>query len=148
MFLGPTPEDAVESIGAALRSAAAGQGRLRLRTGRSGVFPSPHAPRVLWLGLDGDLDRLGRLQRRVETAIAPLGYPDPQAGTPARPFSPHLTLGRLRPEASQAERAAVGLAVAALSPGAVPFEVGDVSLMLSELSPRGARYSRLLNVPL
>jgi 2'-5' RNA ligase len=143
-FLGPTAEAAVEPIGAALRSAAAGQGALRLRTTHLGVFPSQRAPRVLWLGLDGDLARLGQLQQRVEAALAPLGYP-----TERRPFWPHLTLGRVRPEASPAERSAVGAAVAAAAPAApVWFEVGEVSLMLSQLSPRGARYSPLLTVPL
>jgi 2'-5' RNA ligase len=143
-FLGATPEDAVEPIGAALRAAAERHGRLHLRTGHPGAFPNPQQPRVLWLGLDGDLARLGELQQKVEAAIAPLGYP-----TENRPFSPHLTLGRLRPDASRADRAAAGAALAAAAPPRpVAFEATGVSLMLSELSPRGARYSRLLSAPL
>ena len=143
-FLGPTPEDAVEPIGAALRAGLAGHGAIRLRTGQPGTFPTPRAPRVLWLGLEGDVARLGQLQDKVEAAIAPFGYP-----TEARPFSPHLTLGRVRQEAGNAERVAIGAAVgAAAAPRPVAFEVDAVSLMLSELSPRGARYSPLLTVPL
>jgi len=143
-FLGPTPEDGVEPVGAALRAAAEGHGSLRLATGRPGAFPSTRAPRVLWLGLDGDVARLGQLQQKVEAAIVPLGYP-----SEGRPFSPHLTLGRVRQEAGNAERLAVGAAVAAAAaPPPIAFELDEVSLMLSELSPRGARYSRLLTVPL
>ncbi|HEV8634024.1 MAG TPA: RNA 2',3'-cyclic phosphodiesterase [Chloroflexota bacterium] len=143
-FLGPTPEDAVEPIGAALRAAADGHGAIRLRTGQPGAFPNPRAPRVLWLGLEGDVARLGQLQQKVEAAIAPLGYP-----TEARPFSPHLTLGRLRQDATGRDRTAAGAATAAAaSPRPVAFEIDAVSLMLSELSPQGARYSPLLTVPL
>jgi 2'-5' RNA ligase len=142
-FLGPTAQEAVEPIGTALRSAAEGHGPIRLRTGRPGAFPNARAPRVLWLGLDGDVAHLAALQQKVETAIAPLGYP-----TEARPFSPHLTLGRVRQEAGQAERAATGAAISAAAPTTSLFEVGAISLMLSELTPSGARYSPLLTVPL
>ena len=110
-FLGDTPESAVPGVEAALRAALAGTAAFDLRTGALGCFPSGRAPRVLWLGLDGDLAPLTAARDAVEAAIAPLGWP-----TEARPFSPHLTLGRLRPEASPAERAGIGKAAGTIWP--------------------------------
>src|SRR5207244_6638048 len=144
-----TPESAVAAVEAALRGAVAGRGALRLRTGALGCFPSGRQPRVLWLGLDGDLEPLGALRDAVEEAISPLGWPDPQAGAPTRPFAPHLTLARLRPDASHAERAGIGQACGTIwPPPPTHFAVQEVSLMLSELRPDGARYTPLARVPL
>lgn len=53
-----------------------------------GVFPNLRRPRVLWAGVTPD-PALELLQHRVEQAFAPLGFP-----TEARPFRPHVTLGR------------------------------------------------------
>ncbi|HEY3111808.1 MAG TPA: RNA 2',3'-cyclic phosphodiesterase [Chloroflexota bacterium] len=143
-FLGDTPESAVPAIEVSLRAALAGARAFALRTGALGCFPSGRSPRVLWLGLDGELEPLTATRDAVEAAIAPLGWP-----TEARPFSPHLTLGRLRPDASPAERAGIGKAAGAIWPPApTPLPVASVSLMRSELGPRGARYTRLVEVSL
>lgn len=141
-FLGDTPESRVEEVAAALREAVGGSPALTLQTGAIGCFPSGRAPRVLWLGLDGDLEGLQRLRDAVEEQVSPLGWP-----TEARPFAPHLTLARLRPEATPAERRGVGQACGTIwPPSATELPVAEVSLMLSELLPSGARYSSLANV--
>jgi RNA 2',3'-cyclic 3'-phosphodiesterase len=145
-FLGPTAEEAVDGVGEAMRRALAehANGPLRLTTSHVGFFPGPRVPRVVWLGLDGELERLGALRDALEESIAPLGWP-----TEARPFAPHLTLGRLRPQASPAERAGVGRVLGQVwAPEPLAFQVDQVSLMLSELGPAGARYTRLVGVPL
>lgn len=143
-FLGPTPEDAVARVDRALARAARGTGPLRLRTAELGCFPDRRSPRVLWLGLDGDLERLGALRDAIEREVSPLGWP-----TEPRPFAPHLTLGRLRSDTTPAERRALGEALAGMTPPApVAFAARELSLMRSDLSPKGARYSRLLAVPL
>jgi 2'-5' RNA ligase len=145
-FLGPTAEEAVAGVEAAMRTALdrRATGALRLVTTHVGFFPGPRVPRVVWLGLEGELERLGAIRDALEETIAPLGWP-----TEARPFAPHLTLGRLRPDASPAERAGVGRVLGQVwAPDRVAFEVDRVSLMLSELGPGGARYTRLAEVPL
>ena len=143
-FLGDTPETALVGIEAALRASLAEVPAFGLQTGALGCFPSGRAPRVLWLGLDGGLAPLAAAHDAVEAAIAPLGWP-----TEARPFAPHLTLGRLRPDASPAERAGIGKAAGAIwPPRPTALAVGAVSLMRSELGPGGARYTRLVEVSL
>ena len=145
-FLGATPETAVAGVEAAMREAvgAWAKGELSLATSHVGFFPGPRVPNVIWLGLDGDVERLGALRDALEGTIAPLGWP-----TEKRPFQPHLTLARFRKEATPAERAGVARVLGQLwAPEPVPFRLCEVSLMQSVLGPAGAQYSRLVAVPL
>jgi RNA 2',3'-cyclic 3'-phosphodiesterase len=65
-FLGPTPPDRVEPLGAALRSLTAGFAPPRLRAMELGVFPDWKRPRVLWVGVRDKNDVLRPLQLAVE----------------------------------------------------------------------------------
>jgi 2'-5' RNA ligase len=143
-FLGPTPAGLLPDVEARLVASLAGRRQFALDLAGLGVFPSPGAPRVLWVGLAGQIDDLMAVQRLVEEALSPLGYP-----TDARRFSPHLTLARVNDWAGAADRQFIGEAVrnAGVSP-AGRVEVAEVSLMRSELGRGGARYSRLLAVAL
>jgi len=143
-FLGDTPADAVPEIARRLGDALSGVPGFSLSLAALGVFPSAQAPRVVWIGLSGDLACLQEARRRVEGAISPLGYP-----TERRPFLPHLTLARVADFTSPTERREIGAAVQAAAPlPHVQFKVGEVCLIRSELGPGGARYSRLAAIRL
>ncbi len=107
----------------------------------AGAFPTPKSPRVVWLGVGGELDVAQEFYRRLEIAFAALGFPPED-----RPFSPHLTLGRVK---SPAGRTALTQALAHLPPPtAPPFQVSEVVLFRSNLTPRGATYLPLKVIPL
>ncbi len=142
-FLGSVAASQIGDIVRALDQAAAPLAPFRLVVSGPGVFPGASAPRVAWLGLEGDLDTLRELQERVETCVAPLGYP-----TEKRGFTPHLTLARLREGIAPPQRRLFGETFLAVKSGRVEFRVEAVALMQSKLSPLGARYSRLAEVPL
>jgi 2'-5' RNA ligase len=55
----------------------------------TGAFPNLDRPRVVWVGLTGE--GLVRLAERVEAAVVRLGF-----APEGRPYSPHLTIGRVR----------------------------------------------------
>jgi 2'-5' RNA ligase len=93
---------------------------------------------VLWAGLQGDLASLQALQAAVEKTVSPLGFPSEE-----RRFSPHLTVGRLRDDASPEARAYLGSAIQALHLAPAAFTVRGISLMRSDLQPQGAVYTRL-----
>ena len=104
-----------------------------------GVFPNRRAPRVLWAGVDGELEALSSLQQAAERAITGLGYPPEE-----RAFRPHITLGRPRRSVSDAHRARIGeVLLATTDPKPVPWIVESVEVMRSELHPSGARYTVL-----
>jgi 2'-5' RNA ligase len=109
-----------------------------------GCFPSSRQPRVLWVGLDDPRGMLKTLHSAIEGGCAALKLP-----TEDRPFSPHLTLGRVRREAAAGAAAFVRSVFEAertLDLGEMPVDL--VHLFRSELRPSGAVYSRLHSVGL
>ena len=131
-FLGDVDEARVPGVVAAVQDAASGIPPFTLKTAHLGGFPRLERARVFWLGLQGDVDVVCRLQERVEQVLAPMGFAPER-----RRFFPHITLGRAR-------RNPVGGAPA--SGAAVPavhFPVDRVVVMKSDLQPGGAVYSPL-----
>ncbi len=138
-FLGNISVDKVSAISEAIAEVARSVAPFRLEITEFGAFPNTKAPRVAWVGFGGDLESLLRLQRGIDQALIPLGFP-PEA----RAFSPHLTLGRVRDQATPQERRRLGERVASLEVQGQPsLYVDRVSLMRSQLTSKGAIYSRL-----
>lgn len=137
-FLGDVSEGRLGPITQALEHAVAARLPFALRFGTVGAFPSLARPRVLWLGLEGDLAALLSLQRSVEDRLAALGFP-----SEGRVFSPHLTLARLR----QGQRLdATELARAASPQDHLPeatLLINNLALIQSTLRPQGPLYTRL-----
>jgi RNA 2',3'-cyclic 3'-phosphodiesterase len=88
-FLGDVPEERMPEVIDAVSAAASITLPFEVRPGGFGAFPDLRRPRVLWTGVDGDLESLCGHQARVEEELARRGFPRED-----RPFSPHLTLGR------------------------------------------------------
>ena len=132
-FLGDVSDERAADVRAALGRAARGARPLPLALGEFGVFPDFQRPRVVWAGITAD-SGLEILQHRVEQEFEPLGFP-----TEARPFRPHVTLGRAGREARP--RDFTGLEAAL---GDLQFEaavvVESVDLMQSTLESAGAVY--------
>jgi 2'-5' RNA ligase len=141
-FLGETPRERVPSIQGAISGSVGGIAPHEVALGELGTFGG-RTPRVLWVNLGGETDSLLRLQRRVDSALDGLGYPSEK-----RPFSPHLTLARVKPEAGREVAEPLAAAVRSVSVPAAAIPVREVSLMLSKLGPGGAVYRRLEAWPL
>jgi 2'-5' RNA ligase len=138
-FLGAVDGDRVSAVTEALASAARACPSFRLGIRGLGAFPSPARPRVLWAGIDAGAATAAALATRIDEALATLGFKqDPRA------LSPHVTLGRVRQPHAQ-PRLAEALAV---TRDFGELDVAHVSLMRSDLSPRGARYTELAGAPL
>lgn len=96
-FLGSVEEERIAAIGDALTAALSGAPAFAAAARGLGVFPSWRDAHVVWVGLEDADDRCGSdaglaaLARRVDAALAPLGFP-----AETRPFRAHLTLGRVR----------------------------------------------------
>ncbi len=143
-FLGDTTEDKVEAVKAALARAAAGWGPFSFTVGELGCFPNARQPRVVWVGVQEPSGALARLQQMVETHVTPLGFP-----TEKRPFSPHLTLGRVQKYASRSEVRQIGEVVAANTVGSLgQMTATAISYIKSDLRPGGAVYTTLFEARL
>jgi 2'-5' RNA ligase len=143
-FLGNIDSALTGRITDAIREAARGIHPFRVEMGGLGVFPGPSRVRVVWVGLTGEVEKLAQLQKRIDADLAPLGF------TPeARPFTPHLTLARVRDQAAPEQRQELGRLVTAThfeAPGSITVDA--VHLMRSQLTPQGPIYTRLGSVAL
>lgn len=140
-FLGAVPEERIPEIDAAVRAAAAAARPLQLELRGAGGFPNARRPRIVWLGLAGDVAPLGALAEDLGRRLTPLGL-QPEG----RPFNPHLTVGRAR-----APHGAPGLggALAEAAQGeGIGWRAVELVLFESHLEPGGARHEALLRAPL
>jgi 2'-5' RNA ligase len=138
-FLGGVDEARLADVAAALKRAATVPA-FEVEIVGLGAFPAASRPRVLWAGAPG-APAFMRLAEGVDQALVALGF-----APEARGFTPHVTLGRVR-EPRRDLALTDALAAAASRPfGALRVE--RLSLMRSDLSPRGARYTELSAAPL
>jgi len=144
-FLGDTPVNDIAKIGEALTSAVSAAEPFEFAPNGFGCFPDARKPRVVWIGVDHEGgQKLKALASAVEAALAPLGYP-PEP----RPFSPHVTLGRIRRETPPRDASRVGAVIAAQPAAQWPAEkVSAAHLMKSDLRPGGSVYTSLRLAPL
>jgi 2'-5' RNA ligase len=142
-FLGQTPADRLDDVTAVARDAAAVVSPFLLSFYRAGRFPERGRPRVVWLGIaDGEASVL-ELGAGVYAGLRSRGL-----GFDDRPLAPHLTLARVVEDASAAEAKTVGAALEALAVDGIDFEVNEIAVVQSVLSPKGPRYTALVTVPL
>jgi 2'-5' RNA ligase len=142
-FLGDISSDKIEEITMAVYDAAKGIDSFSLNIDSLGVFPNLNRIQVVWVGLVGDLDKLSRLQKQIETNMAILGYPEE-----GREFTPHLTLARVRFPPPPQESQKFTRLLTATKPGEGKISVTEVNLMESQLTPHGAIYSKLGSIVL
>jgi 2'-5' RNA ligase len=138
-FLGDIDVPAVGNIHYALKEAAGGITTIRLGVSGLGTFPNNNRVQIIWVGLTGELDKLRKLQEHIDRVLAPLGFPAEKRG-----FSPHLTIARLRNQATVDERQDMGRLIATSDfESNLEFGVKSVSLMKSQLTREGPIYSLL-----
>jgi len=138
-FLGGVAASRIAPITAAIEEAARGIAPFSLKVEGLGAFPNLRQPQVVWVGVSGEVDRLAQLQQRLESSLARLGFAPEN-----RRFSPHLTLARVRDQASPLEREGLGSLISGTGfEAGHSFRVDSVSLMKSQLTREGAIYSRL-----
>lgn len=120
-FFGAVPEATVPALTAAVGDALA-VAEVHLRLTGAGTFPAKGDPRVLWVGVDGDVEELAELAAAAAEAGRSVGVPIER-----RAYRPHVTVGRWAHSARGDRRIA-----AALGNYAGPhFTAGEVVLMRS-----------------
>jgi len=140
-FLGEVEGSRADEIMKALASVAGVHGKMSLAVEGAGAFPNVKDPRVLWLGVTGNIEKLGSLHGAVEDLMVPLGF-----GREERKFNPHLTLARIKfpKPRDNWQRKIESLGDVKLG----GFEADHISLMKSELKREGAVYTEIGRVEL
>ncbi|MEE8418765.1 MAG: RNA 2',3'-cyclic phosphodiesterase [Dehalococcoidales bacterium] len=137
-FLGNVAADRIAEIEEAISEAVRGIPPFSLEVEGPGAFPDLNRVQVVWIGISGAMDKLGRLQKRLESNLEPLGFAPEK-----RAFRPHLTVARMHNEASVEERREFGRHIADTGFDPVALPVKAVNLMKSQLTRAGGVYSRL-----
>jgi 2'-5' RNA ligase len=142
-FLGDIESSRVGEIIEGIKNACVGISPFELKIKGLGVFPNPARTRIAWVGLVDATDELSLLQRNIESEMEKLEYE-----RETRKFSPHLTLARVRDQATPDERERFGNLVTATAFSSERITVNSVSLMKSHLTRQGALYTRLGSIRL
>ena len=138
-FLGAVDADKMSVLQAAVAEACAGIPPFALTLAGIGAFPNTRRPNVVWVGVRGEIEMAIRLAERIDEACVALGFP-----RETRPFSPHLTLGRVKRDVRPNDQQFVGEMVASAQVGEVgEIHVEHVSVMKSDLRPTGSVYTQL-----
>ncbi len=132
-FLGDTDETLIPNIEDAMRSAISDISPFKMVLKGAGAFPDFKRISVVWAGLT-DADSLGVIAKRIDECLKPLGFAPER-----RPFSPHVTIARVRDGRNIHELADVIHGWEASEFGEVPVE--SIILKKSVLTPQGPVYS-------
>jgi RNA 2',3'-cyclic 3'-phosphodiesterase len=139
-FLGDISERDVVRISLALTDHTNGIKPFALDVKTLGVFPDLNRPRIIWLGIGGDVQPLMLFQKSLDQRLCEHGFTQEE-----RSFKPHLTLARVKEY-----KGLIGLAKVVEKKDnytAGHFDAGELTLFRSQLTPTGAVYTKLACFP-
>jgi len=138
-FLGEISLSTIDGIAEVIEDTVRDFSPLILFTKGLGVFPGIKKPRVIWIGISGDIKPLSEIQANLETNLEIKGFAKEN-----RPFKSHLTLGRVKDDIHPENLIDILRSFSDFS--SEPFEAGELVLYKSELNPSGALYTKLQTV--
>ena len=131
-FLGEVPDSKVAAVTQSIARAVANGEPLAMTLTGTGCFPPRGPVRIVWVGAEEPSGKLVHFAESVDAELARIGFPREQ-----RPFSPHLTIGRVQDDRSGGK---LRSAVTAVAIDRIEQAVESVTLMSSVLSPKGPTY--------
>ena len=132
-FLGDVPDRDVDGVAKAVRGVAEELRGFDMQISGAGCFPMRGAVRIVWAGVQEESGTLLECAKQLDQSLHSLGFPQE-----LRPFSPHLTLARLRHDDSDG---ALRTAVERCTYSSVTQSVSKLILMSSVLSRKGPTYA-------
>ncbi len=139
-FLGDIDADQTAVIQKGLREALDAISPFALNLGRVGAFPDLNRPRVFWVSVEEGKDELIAMQQHIETELHARGFVREE-----RPFSPHLTIGRVRSPRGMGKLTEM---VRSSAFETESFPVTRVAVVKSDLKPDGPVYTIIDHVEL
>ncbi|MEA3358179.1 MAG: RNA 2',3'-cyclic phosphodiesterase [Thermodesulfobacteriota bacterium] len=137
IFLGDVEENLIEDIKAKVNEVVREMESFKIRLKGAGVFPGLKRPRVVWVGLGGDIDRLSDLRDNLQSKLNALGFIPER-----RPFKPHLTLGRFKGR-TKGENGLKNILERYYETKSDISCLKEFILFKSDLKPNGAEYTKI-----
>ncbi len=142
-FLGDVASSHMDFIKSMLTQVAETHTSFDLQIGSIGSFPNLKQPRVIWVGIYAPAD-LAHLQKNIEERSVRLSYEQEE-----RPFSPHLTLGRVRQKRTAQETQKISNTLSTIQLGKIgTARVNSLHLYQSDLNSEGSTYTKLFSTSL
>lgn len=136
-FLGEVAPENVAAINSQLSSLSKTITPITLGLSNLGYFPNSRNPRVIWLGVKGETEKVRQLAEKINVALADLGYVREDN------IRIHLTLGRVRRGAKIDGTKVTNSDFIADDMRDLKFVITDFCLMQSTLSNQGPHYKVL-----
>ncbi|MFC1921912.1 RNA 2',3'-cyclic phosphodiesterase [Chloroflexota bacterium] len=142
-FLGNVSTANLEMLKEIMGNVVSNHHECDISVGGIGAFPKTHNPRVIWVGMEVPQELIS-LQHNIEIETARLGY-----SREHRPFSPHLTFGRVSRNASSQDVRAIAEILDSYKVGFLgATRITSVYLYRSDLKPDGAVYTPIYTAAL
>jgi 2'-5' RNA ligase len=142
-FLGDISPANLDRLAEALTLETRNHEIFAIPVGGLGAFPSARRARVIWIGLEAPTELMA-LTRGVEAVSASLGY-----AAEDRPFSPHLTIGRVGQKISTTDSHRICTALEEMNVGTLGIvRVDAIHIYKSDLLPGGSVYTALYTLPM
>lgn len=138
-FLGEIDENKLDGVKQVIDEAVADKTSFQARISSLGAFPKIDFPRIIWVGIDLGDKETKSIAKDLEDGLTKINIPKED-----RPFSSHVTLGRVRSNLNR-ERLVKGLKEAQGKFGekSLEFSVTKIILFKSTLTPKGPVYEIL-----
>lgn len=133
-FLGDSDEMQIGNLFEIIENICKSNSGLKLRIAKTGAFSASRNARVLWLGVEGDVEKIREINSILENECEKFGFKK------NKKFKPHLTIGRIR-ELSGSQNLVEKHLENKIEP--VEFEVSSIVIYESELQPTGSIYQKL-----
>ncbi len=137
-FLGDIPAESIGPLRDQLAVSTEKFGAFTICLSGLGGFPDLRRPRVIWIGADGELEKMNALAEKTEQGCHQAGF-----GSTDKPFSPHLTIGRVKKPMDLRNLTA---ALQSISFRSERFLVDHLVVYKSVLTPAGPIYTPLEKV--
>ncbi len=137
LFLGNIEERDLSPLGEKVGEVAQKYKGFWMKITGMGIFGGIKNPRVLWVGMDGEKERMGYFKASLEKALEGFGIKREE-----RTFKPHLTLGRFQERFKQFDRLQE-LLDSHRSLKETPQFFEELSLFKSQLTSSGSIYTKL-----
>jgi len=137
-FLGEINDAKCEKIKSILDTIAKSTKPFYISIKDIGAFPKIDYPRVIWVGLDKGAVESTELAGKIDSELAKIGFEKE-----TRPFSAHLTIGRVRSLKNKQALKEKITGYQLPSASSPRFSVGIVTLFQSKLTPSGSIYTKL-----
>jgi 2'-5' RNA ligase len=137
-FLGDVASAQVAGLQESLRTACTGTPPLRLRAQGVGFFPNARSPRVIWVGINDEENRLATFQTKIESAVQ--SYAAERGGDQ---FAGHITLGRFKQYNHLAIKELINHTKSLQNRLFGEWTALEIEIIRSELLPAGPRYTSL-----